>query len=45
MYEETVVSFFHPERVLIQDPLTQVLRSGARWLLAEAVEAEVDNQE
>ena len=42
MYEDTVVSFFHPERVLIEDPLTQVLRSGARRLLAEAVEAEVE---
>jgi transposase-like protein len=27
---------------LIEDPLTQVLRSGARRLLAEAIEAEVD---
>ena len=33
MYEDTVV---------FEDPLTQVLRSGARRLLAEAVEAEVE---
>ena len=42
MYEDTVVSFFHPGRVSIEDPLTQVLRSGARRLLSEAVEAEVE---
>lgn len=42
MYEDTVVSFSHPDRVSIEDPLTQVLRSGARRLLAEAVEAEVE---
>ena len=41
MYEDTVVSFSHPEKISIEDPLTQVLRSGARRLLAEAVEAEV----
>ena len=42
MYEDTVVSFSHPDRTSIEDPLTQVLRSGARRLLAEAVEAEVE---
>ncbi len=42
MYEDTVVSFTHPDRISIDDPLTQVLRSGARRLLAEAVEAEVE---
>ena len=42
MYEDAVVSFSHPEQVSIEDPLTQVLRSGARLLLAEAVEAEVE---
>ena len=42
MYEDTVVSFSHPERISIEDPLTQVLRSGARRLLADAVEAEVE---
>ena len=42
MYEDTVVLFSRPDRVLIEDPLTQVLRSGARQLLAETVEAEVE---
>jgi transposase-like protein len=42
MYEDTVVSFSHPDRISIEDPLTQVLRSGARRLLADAVEAEVE---
>ena len=42
MYEDTVVSFSHPDRVSIADPLTEVLRLGARRLLAEAVEAEVE---
>ena len=41
MYEDTVVSFSHPDRISIQDPLTEVVRVGARRLLAEAVEAEV----
>ncbi len=41
MHEDTVVSFSHPDRISIEDPLTEVLRSGARRLLAEAVEAEV----
>jgi len=41
MYEDTVVSFSHPDRISIEDPLTEVLRVGARRLLAEAVEAEV----
>jgi len=41
MHDDRVVSFSHPERISISDPLTEVLRSGARRLLAEAVEAEV----
>ncbi len=41
MHEDTVVSFSHPDRISIEDPLTEVLRVGARRLLAEAVEAEV----
>ena len=41
MNEDTVVSFSHPDRISISDPLTEVLRAGARRLLAEAVEAEV----
>jgi transposase-like protein len=41
MYEDTVVSFSHPDRISIEDPLTEVLRSGARRLLVEAIEAEV----
>ncbi len=42
MNEDTVVSFSHPDRISISDPLTEVLRAGARRLLAEAVEAEVE---
>ncbi|MCP4965144.1 MAG: IS256 family transposase [bacterium] len=41
MYEDRVVSFSHPGE--ISDPLTEVLRAGARRLLAEAVEAEVED--
>ena len=41
MYEDTVVSFSHPDRISIEDPLTEVLQAGARRLLAEAVEVEV----
>ena len=41
MHEDTVVLFSHPDRISIDDPLTEVLRSGARRLLAEAIEAEV----
>ena len=41
MYEDTVVSFAHPDRISTEDPLTEVLRLGARRLLAEAIEAEV----
>ena len=36
MHEDTVVSFSHPDRISITDPLTEVLRAGARRLLAEA---------
>ena len=42
MYEDTVVSFSHPDKVSTDDPLTAVLRKGARRLLADAVEAEVE---
>jgi len=42
MYEDKVVWFSHPDRVSIEDPLTEVLRLEARRLLAEAVEAEVE---
>ncbi len=42
MYEDRIVSFSHPDRVSIEDPLTEVLRWGARRLLAEAIEAEVE---
>ena len=41
MKEDTVVSFRQPGSFLA-DPLTDVLRSGARRLLAQAVEAEVE---
>ena len=41
MDQDRIVSFSHPDRISIEDPLTEVLRSGARRLLAEAVEAEV----
>ncbi len=34
MYEDTVVSFSHPDSISIEDPLTAVLRTGARPLLA-----------
>jgi putative transposase len=36
----TIVSFQHPDA--IDDPLTAVLRSGARRLLAQAIEAEAE---
>jgi hypothetical protein len=36
----TVHSFRHPDD--IDDPLTAVLREGARRLLAEAIEAEAE---
>ncbi len=42
MNEDRIVSFSHPDRFSIDDPLTQVLRMGARHLLADAVEAEVE---
>ena len=38
--DSTVVAFHHPEDV--DDPLTLVLRDGARRLLAEAIEAEAE---
>ena len=39
MKEDTVVQFRHPAS--FEDPLTEVLRTGARQLLAQAVEMEV----
>ncbi len=41
MKEDTVVRFRQPGS-FSDDPLTEVLRSGARHLLAQAVEAEVE---
>ena len=41
MHDDGVVSFGHPEKISIDDPLTEAPRSGARQLLASAVEAEV----
>ena len=38
MFETTIVSLRHP--AAIDDPLTEILRSGARQLLAQAIEAE-----
>jgi len=38
--DTTVVSFPHPDT--LDDPLTSVLREGARRLLAQAVEAEAE---
>ncbi len=38
MYEDTVVSFSHPDKISTEDPLTEVLRTGARRLLPDAVE-------
>jgi transposase-like protein len=38
--DSTVVSFAHPEAV--DDPLTSILRDGARRLLAQAVEMEAE---
>ena len=40
MSNPTVIPLRQPEA--IDDPLTQVLRSGARELLAKAIEAEVE---
>ena len=40
MEENTVVAFRNPSNFQ-DDPLTEVLRAGARELLAQAVEAEV----
>ena len=40
MSDNTVVPLRHPDT--IEDPLTAVLRSGARRLLAQAVEAEAE---
>ena len=40
MSDNTVVPLRHPDEV--EDPLTAILRSGARRLLAQAVEAEAE---
>lgn len=40
MPNDTVIALRQPEA--ISDPLTDVLRNGARQLLAKAIEAEVD---
>ncbi len=42
MYEDTVVSLSNPDKISSDDPLTELLRAGARRLLADAVEAEVE---
>ena len=41
MDDDKVVSLSHREKIFIDDPLTEVLRSGASRLLVCAVEAEV----
>ena len=41
MDDDKVVSLSHPEKIFIDDPLAEVLRSGASRLLVCAVEAEV----
>ncbi len=41
MSDDKVVSFSHPEKILVTDRLPEVLRSGASRLLVHAVEAEV----
>ena len=38
--DTTISAFRHPDA--IEDPLTSVLRDGARRLLAEAIEAEAE---
>ena len=40
MSDTTVIPLRHPDE--IDDPLTAVLRSGARRLLAQAIEAEAE---
>src|SRR5262245_38558412 len=40
MQEHTTIPFPHPQ-LTAEDPLTAVLRQGAQWLLAQAIEAEV----
>ncbi len=42
MRKDTVVELKKPE-VIAEDPLTEVLRQGARKLLIHALEAEVEN--
>ena len=40
MQEHTTIPFPHPQ-LTAEDPLTEVLRQGARQLLAQALEVEV----
>ena len=42
MEEDTVVPLPRPGATLADDPLLAVLREGARWMLMQAVEAEVE---
>jgi len=39
MSEDNIVSFPMPEGV--EDPLSELLRDGARWLIQQAIEAEL----
>jgi hypothetical protein len=41
MSKDNVISIKKPER-FIDDPITDILRSGARKLLAEALESEIE---
>lgn len=43
MKETTVLNFENPEKETSIDPLTEVLRAGARKLLMQAIEAEVSD--
>ena len=42
MPKDNVVDFKKPEP-FVDDPITEVLRTGAKKLLAEALEAEIEN--
>jgi putative transposase len=42
MSKDTVIEFKKPER-FVDDPITEVLRTGARKLLREALEAEIES--
>ena len=41
MPKDTVIEFEKPES-FVDDPITDILRSGARKLLAEALETEIE---